>query len=259
MKPLPLGLTVCSMLFWASELNAAPFINLGFESANTSNATGTGGFYYASATEMTPGWFPNFTANIGITYSRTWPSTAPNRYPYLLVPKEFAQDVGFPLVGSFAFAVKSRDGSPEFSFAQVGDIPYGATELRFLFRGSVPIVRVAGTPDDVIIPYPGFDLRIGPALTLVRSEDFTTFDHYRQASYLSYDVSSYAGQTLELSFTGNTPSYSLTQGQADARYDLYIDDIRFVIVPEPSTKAMIAVSIASRLCWARFRARRKGS
>ena len=248
------------MLFWTTALNAAPFINLGFESANT-NATripagNNFGIELGPPSEFTPGWLPGY---VGLTYARTWPATWPNPYPYLLVPKEFAKDVGFPLVGSFAFAVKSRDGSPEFSFAQVGDIPYGATELRFLFRGSVPIVRVAGTPDDVIIPYPGFDLRIGPALTLVRSEDFTTFDHYRQASYLSYDVSSYAGQTLELSFTGNTPSYSLTQGQADARYDLYIDDIRFVIVPEPSTKAMIAVSIASRLCWARFRARRKGS
>lgn len=258
----------CILLLWTFLLtsvtpHSAPFLNLGFENANTNGVRIPFGnvpsIELGRANDLTPGWSPGL---VGLTYTRDWSATWPLPFPYILVPEPLAREMDFPLVGSYAFAMKSRTGGGaglEFTFGQVGDIPYGATEVRFLFRGSVPIVRVAGTPGDQIVHYPGLDVRLGPALSVVRSEDFTTFDHYHQASYISYGISAYAGQTLELSFTGNTPSFSPAYESGGSIYDLYIDDIQFVIVPEPSTGSLIGFSMAFVAYRAVARSRRKAT
>ena len=254
------GSILCAMVFGVVVSKADPFINLGFESANIS---GISSFRLTSydislgpQSDLIPGWYGKPSASVGITDSRSWNEFWSIPYPYLLVSESFAKEVGFPIVGSFAFAIKSRSGNNgEFGFAQTGDIPYGATEFRFLFRGSVPMVRVTGTSEDVLIPFPGGIERIGPPLEISRSEDFTTFDHYHSASYISYDISKFAGQKLEVSITGNTRSFPVAFESGGAPLDLYVDDFQFVVVPEPSTKALLGVSIAAGLFWLRSRVR----
>ncbi len=198
------------------------FINLNFESGTVVPVV-IDGVTYAQFGPAFPGWTGYFDSSV-VTYANY-------NNPNLGRTGIGLLDQNSPVFGTISnFTAELQGGTAvndfDVSLAQTGLVPMGTLSLRFVAFNSRNnfFVSMNGQP-----------------LTLSILQDWGTFKEY------GADISSFAGQMTELRFT---------KGHGLAQFgDLFLDEISFSPVPEPSTWALFA--LGSALCWCAARRRRK--
>ncbi len=196
---------------------AAPFINLGFEDANTNRVRE--GFDYGPkgpAEDLLPGWKlfwrTQEVTQIGLNQG---PPDNPDRVETLLSSPR-------ALVGSYSLEVYPPHGPAidpfpdqfHYSLTQRGDIPPDAKYLYFAFKDGPWIASING--EDVALG------QMGSGNIL----------------YAAGDVSKFAGQTVDLAFRTASPTAIPFVGT-----HFVLDNIFFVGVPEPRTEALGLVAL----------------
>ena len=192
---------------------AGDFINLGFEEPNLSHVVAGRG----PTSEVLQGWTLN--NENGIQYPPFTYVSLGTQYPMSLSPASVIPNSGVDFGKYNLFlAAPSQSYLPIYHLSQTGTIPSQATDLQFL------LVNSGGAPFDMLIN--------GKAVPYTGS-----------ASIEVANVSSYAGQTVNLEFT--------FQPYGGIQFDI----AGFTTTPEPSTYALFGVG-AVMLWW---QSRRKSS
>jgi hypothetical protein len=169
------------------SIQAAPFQNLGFDDANTNNASGSGNLTGTPA-DLLPGW-KIFSGNHPLKNVNV--DFVPSGDDYaILYSTNIYLALGFPpppVDGRFSltliplFDVDQSQSIP-YTLEQTGDIPAGASVIHFLgfWSGRLELTLNGSAIPLVYVPRP--------------SGVVPEFDVYG-------DISAFAGQTVDLKFT----------------------------------------------------------
>jgi hypothetical protein len=218
----------CVVLFLSSiaALQAAPFENLNFESAQIASApanyTPGDAFDPISAASALPFWTAE-EDNTVCTAIWGQPNALDETSVALVNPTSSSQ-FGGVIQGKYSVVLTAMPEAPPGYFQtasifQTGDVPLQAKSLTFLMQGAygpAPIVTLGGTPINLV----------------ALSQNGTV-------STMAGDVSAFAGQTLELKFLCQGVSGASPVGESGFE----LDNVNFspVAIPEPSPyAAMIA-------------------
>ncbi len=193
---------------WAS---AASFQNLGFDLANTNTLTAQPGTPLRGTgptTDLLPGWelFKGSTpqATLGLNLN-------PLTLGYAtLISADQSQYFGFPVEEAYALHLVGSAGNQDpWTLSQRGDIPNDAQLLSYRYSGYPFLLSLNGTP-------------LQPVTQTANSQAF--------------DISRFAGQTVDLTFTALGPAMPTQAGAS------YIDSITFA-VPENSPIALLPLGL----------------
>jgi hypothetical protein len=224
---------LASLLASSSHGEAASFQDLNFDSANTNNIFDSSGVgdYSGLMSELMPGWTlvggTNTATYVG--YNRTQPGSG---YATVVSP---AYVNAYPVVESYSFGMLPKydllGTFVAFSLSQSGDLPSDAQSIHFLSYGAPLELQVNGT--DLSLDYTPVPSQWNPGIPV--------FD-------AAGDISSFAGQNVELKFTTlRTPNYQGLNG---------LDEIYFSNIPVPEPAPWVVFSLGGlALVW--FRHRRK--
>lgn len=193
----------------AINLVAEPFRNLGFEDAQTNSIRSNFGSVTGPVNELLPGW--NLLYNDQQVSTMGFNSTQIGLDGSLPALFNHRSDLAtaFPPDGTYGFAL-SFSGSGAFTLSQRGDIPVGSRFLFYKARNTGPGVAIDGKP-----------------LQLLQG----LFPIDECPRNLWFDISEYAGKTVDLQFF-------LAQNPPGGRTE-FLDSIGFSNVPEPSTVAIL--------------------
>jgi hypothetical protein len=167
----------CIFLFGLSHAFSAPFVNLGFDEANTNNVSFTAGAPYPTGdgpiTDLLPGWslFHDGTPLTSLILN-SFPFGA-GEYATLLARGD-PPATGFEIEGPYALRLNGG-----YRLLQEGDVPEGAQLIGYSFFSSYVPMSVNGEALPTIDP-------------------FYVVSGQRATNYL--DISKYAGQTVQLEF-----------------------------------------------------------
>jgi hypothetical protein len=171
----------CIFLFGLSHAFSAPFVNLGFDEANTNNVSFDGGGTYPRGdgpiTDLLPGWS---IIHDGIPLTRlnlNSLSFDSGEYATLLARGD-PPATGFEIEGPYALRLNGG-----YRLLQEGDVPEGAQLIGYSFFGTYIPMSVNGEALPTIDP-------------------FYVVSGQRTTNYL--DISKYAGQTVQLEFRVGT-------------------------------------------------------
>jgi hypothetical protein len=195
--------------------HAAPFQNLGFDEANTNRVVpqSSSSFRGIGTTEdLLPGWQLSKgsepQATLGLNLDLLGPGYA------TLISADQSDTYDFPVAGKYALYLVGSPGNQEpFSISQRGDIPADARVLTFNYSGYGFLAEVNGQ-------------NLRPT--------------YLSGTMQAFDISSFQGQTVDLTLTALGPLMPTQSGSS------YIDSIAFT-VPEPSTVVLLAGGIIGLL------------
>ena len=202
----------------------APFLNLGFDQANTNNifdVSGGGFAFYGPAAEMLPGWslrtpvqevsligYNAVTA--GLDFASLYDQNVTSLNPAFTFPTDVKYSLG----------LWPGPDTP-YTLSQLGDIPAGARSIRFMNYGGPLELRA----NNSVVPL----VYVGSA---VPGNPFNRINVFG-------DISQFAGQTVALDFTTIRTSVFING----------IDSISFSpeAIPEPSTWVLLAVGMLGLL------------
>jgi len=211
---------------------SASFHNLDFDAADTSRliASDIPGVFYGTPEDLLPGW--QLTRTPGQlplpSLPVVWLNLSPEHGLVSLIDQNYRPDLPeshrFPVAGRFSFAMYPEFAFPSFEpypfrLKQVGDVPNDAMSISFATFGNPVSLFVNGTE----VP------------TIMIFDPLEGDPNARKAQMLA-DISSYAGQNVELEF-------STAQNQHFGSVTFGIDSIYFspVPVPEPSVWAIFGL------------------
>jgi len=218
------------------------FVNLGFESADTSHVTPQGEGW---AHDLVPGWEWNiggqgYASDAFMYVNGGVINGSGFGLAMIMTP---ANAYGFPVVDKYGLYLAASDipGLPgPSSVRQMGEVPSGTKSLQFLnyyWQDSTfaPHVLAQVSVNGSLLPLHN-DLLSGNPLPQAPWDSIFIFES-------SADVSAYAGQQVSLEFT--IPEQAMG-----------LDDIKFstLPIPEPSTWTLLAFGLGALIC---FRQRRK--
>ena len=220
-----------------SRIQAAPFQNLDFDSANTGSLIPVPGVVsynppyqnvgYGTPADLIPGWqvllgtspYPDlYWLNLNSVGGALVSIYDGNNFLY--DPR-----VHVPVQGTFSFALWPGSGIPPLSLVQTGDLPADARSIHFTSFGAGVQLFV----NDSLVP-----------LTYIYGPP-TISGNTRLAS-VEGDISAFAGQTVELKFT----SLPILGTGANLNG---LDSIYFSPVPEPGTFALLVTGILALGIW----------
>lgn len=203
---------------------AAPFQNLGFDSANTNNPVEVfpEGWAWGQSKDLLPGWQTSggFGAAGLIGVNASPPG---NGYISLYSPNA----TSWPSEGSFSLAFIPFTGESH-TVSQTGDIPVDARALHFLSFDLHVTLSLNGQAVPLVY-VPRSIIRLGGQVI-------------GEVNDVYADISSFAGQTVNLSFS-TLPALSPMRVSG-------LDSITF-IVPEPSVLTLLAVGTLLLQVWRR--------
>ena len=188
---------------------AAPFQNLSLDLADTSQVVlDPGPFTRGLGTreDLLPGWqlskggTPLSTLGLNLDLLSFGAAT--------LISAEQSAYFGFPVEGSFALYLAGSLGNADpFSLTQTGDIPAGAQWFSYQYAGDAFAVSVNGQ-------------NLQPINQTATSQIF--------------DISAFAGETVDLSLTMTGPIMPTEAGHS------FLDSL-VIAVPEPSSLILLAL------------------
>jgi len=230
-----------------SVLAQSAFQNLDFESASPTFPF-PGDQYDTTVATALPGW----TAYVGgIPISRAFYNTIPLDSSIVGVADENAPTYMKTPLGDYGWCAVLAAGlggivggqptsSPEDVWlAQTGLIPAGSREVYFWTAG--PTGSLIAGHDMMRFEVNGQEL---PLYAYGGSDDGWTL--------WGADVSSFAGSVAEIRFSLHSYYHA-----ASGAYEMYLDEVSFYVVPEPSTAALLALGVVG-LAWRTLRSRKRG-
>jgi hypothetical protein len=242
-------LSLCASLLiifcGTGNLRAGTFQNLGFEDA----VIGTPSGHSLPASQATPHW-TNCYSLIGydfIYYDTTALSSLSVSIHDALASDQIWGTPYRPLIGNYSVVLhEGSDGEGNVLsswIAQTGDVPSSARSLMFKTDMAQYVNRLVVSLNGTAIP-----MRL-------YSTDGTVNSSWGPIETFIGDIAAFAGQQdVELRFTKlvQDPSHPYVYGVVD------IDAIQFssIIVPEPSTIALLAVAMLGGIAYVLRRARR---
>jgi hypothetical protein len=215
--------------------SAAPFQNLGFESA----IIGTPVDFQLPASQALPYWannnyHPGYVGYDDVALAAVAVTINDNLSPY-----------SKPLQGNYSiFLQDGTDGTSLFDayIAQTGDVPSNAHSLMFSTDMASYVSRLEVSLNGVAMPF------------TLYSTDGTVNSYWGPVKTYIGDISSFAGlEDVELRFTLKS-QYPLNWSDLGA-IDLDAIEFSSIVVPEPSSLVLLAVGAIGLLAYARRKRR----
>ena len=214
-----------------SQTGAAPFLNLGFDEANTNKLVFDNppnvDVGFGTSTDLLPGWELQLGSILVTNY--VWLNLNPTGFGLASLYDSnnylFDTRTHLPVDGKYSFAMFPDQPIGLFSLTQTGDVPADAQLLHFTSFGMGVQLFLNGTSIPVTYTY-------GP-----RPQNLNAW-----SAAASADISAYAGQMVELKFV-TLPTLgtgTLLNG---------LDSIYFSPVPEPGTLALLMLGLSPLGLW----------